>query len=868
MEVIIYQNIFIDKKNEKIHLWDDIKGYIELPLSSIRYAYRRQAGGKYKSLYGDELEKIYNFDEHDPSLFESDVNLEMKALLDVYEGNDEPSIGHRIVIIDIEVDSTGGFPNVDVGDRTITAIALYDQVGDHYYSFVLDPEGKVTDNNKGNVETRSFRNEERLLLTFLDKWEEIKPTIVSGWNSSGNGKTTFGFDIPYIFNRIRAVLGKKESYRLSPIKIVYQNKFNKKMVVAGISCLDYMELYKKFVGVMKSSWSLANVAKDEELKHQKLTYKGSLTDLYKNDIHRYVEYNLTDVMVVVELDKKYDFIYLARSVCHKGHVPYEWFQMSSRFIDGAILMYLRRHNLVGPNKPVGGREEYEEMEKSDEKFIGAYVKEPVVGLYDWIYSSDITSLYPSTIITLNISPETKVGKIEGWNREEFESGNIPLVRIGDQSYSAADFKKMIANYTFSISSNGMVYRQDLMGVVPTILDLWFKERLEYRAKAAQFAKDGDKEQEAFYDRRQKRQKIFLNSVYGTLGLPIFRFYDRDNAEAVTISGQEIIRSAERMVNDTYVTKFKAKGIEPPTQDFVKYIDTDSLYASSLPLAQLEGNVKDMTQFTIELVTEISDKINRFYAYMIPRVFNVAPEKNRIKIVPDVIAEKALWIAKKRYAMLKVYDMEKKKPVKDKNGLTGKLEVKGIDVVRSSYPASFRKFSAWVIDAILRSVPREEIDEKIMHYEETIESCSVFDLAKTSSVKFISQKRDINYNPPGRKLFEFVLKSSAQVKGALCYNDLLKVWKLDKQYEKIGNSEKIKWIYLLPNEFFIEQLAVKADDTDPDQILEFFTNNIDRNKMYERELRSKLEEIYSAIGLKMPNRGSQLAEKMFDFSEEF
>ena len=181
------------------------------------------------------------------------------------------------------------------------------------------------------------------------------------------------------------------------------------MTIAGVSCLDYIDLYKKFLGVMKSSYALANVAKEEELVNQKLTYKGNLMDLYKTDIHRFVEYNLVDVKVVVELDKKYDFIHLAQTVCHKGHVPYEWFQMSSRFIDGAILMYLRRHNLVAPNKPIGGREEYEEMAAAGEDgFTGAYVKEPIPGIYDWIFSADITSLYPSVIMTLNISPEQKV----------------------------------------------------------------------------------------------------------------------------------------------------------------------------------------------------------------------------------------------------------------------------------------------------------------------------------------------------------------------------------------------------------------------------------------------------------------------------
>lgn len=855
----MYQNIFVDKKEWKVYLWDDTKGLLTFPYP--RYAYRRKIGGSYKSLYGDELEKITNFDSQDPTLFESDVSPEMRVLIDRYEDSDDPSKGHRVVVIDIETSTEGGFPDITKGDKTITAIALYDQMGDRYYCYVLDPDGKIPCSTVGNVTTESFRCEENLLNSFLNRWDEIRPSIVTGWNINF-------FDMPYIFNRIRAVLGKMAGYRLSPIGTAYQNKYNRKMIIAGVAQLDYIDLYKKFLGVMKPSYTLANVAKDEELKQQKITYKGNLMDLYKNDIHRFVEYNLCDVKVVVELDKKYDFIHLAQAVCHKGHVPYDWFQMSSRWIDGAILMYLRRNGRVAPNKPVGGREEYEEMqEEGEEGFVGAYVKEPVPGLYDWIYSADITSLYPSTIMTLNISPETKVGKIEGWSREAFDKGQLQSILVGDQSYPLADFKRMIDNNKFSISSNGVVYRQDVVGVVPTILDMWFKERVEYRNLEKKYSDAGDKDQEGFYKRRQLRQKIFLNSVYGVLGLPIFRFYDRDNAEAVTLCGQEIIKGAERIVNDFYNKHISEKTGKPCEVDHVVYIDTDSNYISALPMAKVDGVAPEkMVDYTIELSKTITDRINKFYSYMVPRVFNVAPVHNRIKIVPDVIAKKAMWVAKKRYAMLKVFDMEKLKPVTDKKGEVGKLEVKGIDTVRSSYPAAFRKFMGEILDNLLRGTEREILDEKIMSFEEEIDKHSIYDLAKTSSVKFISQNGENNYNPKSRRTFQFILKTPAGVKAALAYNDFVKIWGLEKMVEPITHGAKVKWVYLLPNDFGVEQLAMKADDTDPDQILEFITTHIDRRKMYNRELHKKLEEFYTCVGWKYPNRGSQLASKVFDFSE--
>jgi DNA polymerase elongation subunit (family B) len=855
----MYQNIFIDKKRKDgtkiVHLWDDEKGYVQFEFPV--YAYRRSQTGTYKSLYGDTLEKIQNFDFNEPDLFESDLQPELRVLLDAYEDSDEPSQGHRTIVFDIEVDITGGFPIIELGDKAITAIALHDSLTNQYFAYILDPEKKIADGTHEDTTIISFREEASLLTSFLNKWQEIGPTVVTGWNSNY-------FDVPYLYNRIKVVLGKDAAYSLSPIGVAYQNKYTKRMVIAGVSCLDYLELYKKFLGIMRPQYSLGAVAKIEGLKNQKLTYKGSLTDLYRDDLARYVEYNLVDVKIVVELDEKYDFNYLARSVCHKGHIPYEWFQMSSRFIDGAILMYLHRHNMIAPNKPVGGREEYAEMEKEGEDgFIGAYVKEPVPGVYDWICSADITSLYPSVIMTLNVSPETKIGKIRDWDYTRYHKGEIPVVNVGAAVYTKDEFDEILADQKIAISSNGIMYRQDMQGVVPTILDLWFNERIEYRDLAKQYKKDGDVVKAAFYNRRQLRQKIFLNSVYGTLGLPIFRFYDKDNAEATTVSGQTIIRSAEKLVNMIYHQKFEAAGIEPPEQDFVKYIDTDSVYISAVPLAMCEETYPtDMKQFTIGAITEVAGKINDFYKVMVPKVFNVSKDKNRINIIGDVVAKKAMWMAKKRYAMLKVFDMENMMDVTDKDGNEGKIEVKGIDTVRSSFPAAFRVVASKVLDMLLRGSEKVDIDELILVFEDNIENVPILDLGKGTSVKFISQKGDNNYNPSGRKVFQFEKKTPIGVKSALAYNDLLTIWGLDVQYEKVLHGQKIKWVYLIPNEYGINSLAVKGDETDPDVILDMMEKYIDRGAMYNAELKSKVSEFYKVKKWDYPSRGTQMAVDFF------
>jgi len=836
----------------------------QYPITDFRYAYKKSDIGCYVSLFGDKLERITSYDDNDPTLFESDLNPEMKILLDLYPNNDDISKGHRILIYDIETSTEGGFPDVMQGDKAITAIATYDYTGDKYYSLILDPDKKVKNKTVGNEITKSFSTETELLTYFINLWTNINPTIISGWNINF-------FDNPYLYNRAKNVLGKSAVYKLSPLGQVYQNLYTKKMVIGGVSSLDYIDLYKKFCEKMKSSYSLANVAKDEELKHQKLTYKGNLDTLYKTDIDRFVEYNLVDVKVVVELNEKYDYINLALGVCHKGHIPYEWFQMSSRFIDGAIVDYLHANKLIAPNKPAGGREAYEEMENSDDEgFEGAYVKIPTPGIYEWVCSADITSLYPSVIMSLNISPDTKIGVVKDWDWNSFNNGNIKEINLNGMLYTIDEFNIMMLNHSISVSSSGVVYKMNKLGVIPTILDKWFSERVEYRKLAKKYAKEGNKEMAAFYNRRQLRQKIFLNSVYGVLGLPIFRFYDIDNAASVTSTGQTIIKYAEQVVNDLYVKKFNKYKVTPPKNDFIIYVDTDSNYFSTKELGKLE-NIKEeeMTDYTIKFVTEAADRINKFYEYMVPKVFNVSPSRNRIKIVPDVIAERSIWIAKKRYAMLKVYDMETMSVVKDKQGNIGQVKVMGIDTVRSSYPKFFKSVVGKVLEDILRGKDLLLIDEEIMEMEEKIPSIDAIDLAKTSSIKFISRKGDKHYSPKGRDRFDIVKGAPITAKSGNNYNDLLNIWKLNKQYDLIRHSDKCKWIYLLPyNPYAIDCVAFKGDDTDPDKLLEFIAQYVDKNKMYERELKSKLLEIYSAINRQLPNRGSQKALKTFDFSESW
>jgi len=847
----MYQNIYIDKKNDDVHLWDDDKGYIKFKLP--KYAYRKKSGGRYRSVYGDELEKVTNFSRNDPSIFEGDVSPETRVLIDAYEGSDEPSKGHRTIFFDIEVSTEGGFPVIEEGDKEITAIALYDNITKIYTAFILDTEGKLQDSETDTTIIRSYSNEESLISHFMNKWEEIQPTIITGWNIDG-------FDVPYLYNRIKRVMGASFAKRLSPIKECFYNTYSKRMVVAGISCMDYMTLYQKFSGKNEPSYALGAIGK-KVVNIEKISYTGSLNDLYKADINKYIEYNLNDVKIVVALDTKLQFIDLARRICHTGHVGYEQFGTSSRYLEGAILMYLRRHGRVAPNKPLEGREEYEQrLEDGEEGFEGAYVKDPIPGRYDWVFDLDLTSMYPNIIISLNISPETKIAKVENWNAEDFVRGKLTEVILSGQKYSSQEFNEMLIKNNFSVASNGAVYRlateDGQEGTIPSILIKWFNERKEMRKSAKKYADEKNWEMYEFYDQRQKVQKILLNSIYGCLGLPVFRFYDKDNAEAVTLSGVSIIKTANMAINQHYKNVI---GADANGKDYVIYVDTDSCFASALPIIQKTmpdidmNDEKQMTEAILKVTGETQTYVNQMFDIMAKRLFNVT--RHRFDAKQEVIAKSSFWLAKKRYCQFIV----------NKGGVEcDELEVKGIDVVRTSFPAKFRVFMKSFLVDILKNVDEKTISKNILDFKAAMKDYSIIEIAKNTSVKFYSLDKKRDYNPKSRQPFQIISGTPAQVKAALVYNDLLAQYGLIKIIPPILHGQKIKWVYVKPNQYGVECMAMKADGTDPQQILDFIEKYVDRDAMYEQELKSKLIEFYNVVNWQYPNENWEAASKFFEF----
>ena len=823
-----------------MHIWDDKFGHQTFRYK--KYAYVKNRAGTFTSLYGDKLKKINTWEKDQPELFESDVNPEIRVLVDNYTNSDDVSVGHRTMIFDIEVEVTDGFPDPKKAANKITSIGFNDPILEKYFCYVLDPTDKL---ELGESRTKedgdtivSFYDEYDLLNAFFKKYMEIQPTILTGWNVEF-------FDINYLYNRAIQVVGREVANLLSPIGQVQWSDFSKRYKIAGVSVLDYLALYKRFTFSERSSYRLDAIG-EYEVGEKKVAYDGTLNELYENDLDKFVQYNLQDVKLVKKIDDKLDFIGIARGLAHLGHCPYEDVFMSSRYLEGSILVYLKKKSIIAPNKPSRPRK------FSNDKFVGAYVQDPQKGKHEWVYDLDITSMYPSCIMSLNISPETKLGKIEGWNPEEF------LNKKNKKTYSVTQGEKILGRFTevelqkfldgkeVGVATNGVMYRSDKDGLLPALLRKWFDERVEYRKLSKKFYEDGDIAKSEYFDRRQYLQKVLLNSLYGVLGLPVFRFYDLDNAEAVTYTGQSLIKFTKKIANSFYNKELG------DTKDHCIYIDTDSVFYSATPLVKKrfpELDIKDvdkMSKAILQIADEVQLYLNNGYNYFAKKFCNL--NKHRFDIKQEVIAKSGLFVTKKRYGLKIINDNGKK---------VDKMMVKGLDTVRSSFPTAMKEMLSKVLDDILMDVPKEQLDKFIINFKNSMKLMDFNKIAIPTSVRGIKKYRVKD----GNLFNSYKLGTPVHVKSAIFYNDLLKHLKVSKRYSEIFDGEKIMWVYLKPNSLGLETVAYKGYE-DPPEILDFIRQFINPNKLYKQALHKKIMMFYQALNWDEPTDASKTIERFF------
>lgn len=817
---LIGDHIYYRGYDNGIEIKDKIKYKPTLFTHSIKKTQYKTLDGRYlASTTFDSVRAMRNFVNNykDVEGFEyfGNVNPVYQIISDIFlEDEIEYDISKvKLYILDIETTAESGIIDAQTALEEILLITLQDYNTKETITWGSRPFNKNLDNHN-YIECE---NEIELLASFLDFWEENYPDIISGWNISS-------FDLPYIVNRICRIFGENEAKRLSIWKklnsypVTINDRVEIQYELSGISTLDYLLLFKKFAFINLENNRLDTVAqhvlKEKKLEH---TEYETFKDFYTLNFDLFIEYNVQDCSLVRRLEEKLCLIQLAFTLAYQSKVNLEDVFSQGRMWDGIIYNYLRRQNIVIPMKK-------QNAEKT-EKFKGAYVKEPQVGKFKYVCSLDLASLYPSLIRTYNISPETLVND---WN------SYVSVDKILNEEFKISQEHK---NYT--ICPNGSMYRKDVQGFLPKIMEKMFNERSVYKKKMLQAQSLNEKEPSekleadiVKYKNYQQALKICLNSAFGSLGNSYFRFYDIRNAEAITYAGQIVIKWIEKKLN-TYLNKVAGtEGV-----DMTLAMDTDSTFLNFNPIVdKIFGDKKPSELEIIDFLTKVCDGVLQEY---IDKSFDQLCEvtnayQNCLHMKREKICSSALWRKKKNY-ILNVWDNEGVRFSEPK------ITMKGIEAVKTSTPAFCRGAIEKAIKIIMNGTENELINyikkTKSEFYKLTPEDIS-FPSGLSNMDKYASNDKIYGKSTP------------IHTRGALLYNHYVKVLKLTKKYSLIQNGEKIKYCYLkLPNPIR-EDVISYIRNLPPELGLHKY---IDYDTQFEKSFVQPLKSLLDIIGWGLEKR---------------
>lgn len=734
----------------------------------------------------------------------------------------------NIAIIDIETGEVpgGGFPDPYKAEAPITAITIIYPNQNKIYVFGC---GEYV--SKENEMYVNCKDEWTLCKKFLMLWIAKCPDVVTGWN-------TEGFDIPYIINRLRKLLGEEETNKLSPWNNIQERTNNVngkefiKYTILGVSSLDYIELYKWYApgGKSQESYKLNHIA-SVELGDEKVSYEeyGTLQKLYEENFQKFIEYNIKDVLLVMRLDEKLKLLELALTLAYDTKTNYEDVFAQTRMWDALSYSYLLEKNIIVPPK---------ERKEKDSMFEGAYVKEPQIGLHDWVASLDLNSLYPHLMMQYNISPETLI-EPRDYTQEmkDVLSQGVTVEKLLNKSIDLSNLKDV------TITPNGQFFTTKFQGFLPKMMEEMYVDRKKFKKKMIESQKEYEKESDrsklfdiekkiARNNNLQLAKKVSLNSAYGALGSQFFRFYDLRMALAVTKSGQLSIRWIEKKLNE-YMNK-----LLKTEKDYVIASDTDSIYLDLNGLVSKIMPKEKNTDVIIEFMDKIcEDKIQPFIDKSYSELATyVGAYQQKMQMKREALANKGLWTAKKRY-ILNVYNNE---------GVAYKephLKIMGLEIVKSSTPSIVREKMKEVIKLVMNN-SEEEVQNYIQKFRDEFKKSQPEDISFPRGVNGLR-----NYSDSSSI---YKKGTPIHVKGALLYNHHLKKMNLDKKYPLIQESEKLKFTYLkTPNPFMDTVISF------PGKLpTEFGLDKyIDYDLQFEKTFLDPIEVILNCIGWRTENQSS-------------
>ncbi|HQQ39690.1 MAG TPA: DNA polymerase domain-containing protein [Bacilli bacterium] len=844
----------------------------------------------------EELVKLYSTPKDSYNLFkenryvtgEADVSPEVRFVVDNFSDYEYPlSIEPRVFYLDIEAYSPDNkMPSFLNNKATINAITVYDNYTNRYYSWFLLNSSKSEKNvdslkkkllketeNFGEVEALYFSNPKRLLASFVQFVEKNYPDIITAWNSK--------FDIPYIVRKVYDYFGMNGLKQLSPfnsyssrVKFALEKEIDLKedAVIPGIDILDMMELYKKYNMSQKASYALKAISEEELSDESKLIDEDSnVLTLYNDNFEAFCKYNIQDVRLMVLLEDKLKYINLAIMIRNISKINFQDVFYETRILDNIFLMEAvnRRNsgtwNYILPSKP---------LDTVKQKFLGAYVKPTLKGLYKWVADLDFTSLYPSIVKTFKMSNESLVGCVnpfqeivlysisKEFNTDDYDyivkemfpkyvNYNPNLIKHNSDTLkntkidieytpvysnknnprefeSIKTFMKWLKENNYCFLPNGAVFDQSKEDpiVAKVIADLMLS-REKYKKLMFENKEKKNEEKAKMYKIYQNAFKIINNSVYGATASERFRLFNLHIAEGITTSGQLLIRLSTFLCNKYLNEIAKTKNI-----DYVITNDTDSIIFTLQNIVDYDVNIKDS-----KILTEIADYSKQCQDYINNSIINVCKnifyktkaniQNNYLHIKNEWLSNSGLFVAKKAYAVHRILN---------EGHIVDEVVPTGIALKRSSTPKAYKPFLSKILNEILDFKDKKEIDKLI------IEECN--------NIKNNYSLRDISLPISVNNIDSYKKNLPVHIRGARLWNDYFAESDMDKI-----NTGKINYIYVkkwAKNELNIKKeyvisvpMNTKYWKLIEDEI------EVDYDKMKERLIVKPVESFYQALGWEIP-----------------
>jgi DNA polymerase elongation subunit (family B) len=846
----MYQAIYYDYKTRNCYLRDDKEGWLDFKFRPTLYRrVKHQTDTSLPILTGGWAEPTTDYDYDDPDLLEKDIDKELHVLRDLYYENEESvPEWHNIVYLDIEIEM-GGALTMDYirqAPSKLTSISIIDTTAKQKYCFIVDTAGELSEAEVNNTFIVPCKSEKELIVRFLKQWKVSDPTIVSTWNGEY-------FDIPYLYNRIRTVMGLQYVNMLSPIGIVdYRerpevNAFQIK--IAGVNHLDYILLHKKYITKEEPSYKLGEIGlKYAELG--KIEYTGNLNTLFKDDINKFIEYNVRDVEIIEALETNLQFINLTVLISHICNIPYGAIYYQTYLGEGALLKYLKQEKIVSPNKPSNTNPNLIDPGR----YAGGYLLDPIPGLYFDVIDLDFTSLYPSIAKTLNISIETVIGRIKCNNFlyeenltldtiKKKDSNEIITIELFDRinyklkekELTVGKFIEILETNKFSLSACGVIFDTRMDSSAKIVLQKWFDKREHYRGLMKDAGKKGDKFHSRLYKNYQQAFKILQNGLYGCYAKPTWRYADgyKMCSTSHTTTGRRLTQESIKFVNNKINDELTTQGV-----NYITASDTDSMYIQVGKIVDKrfgKGIVdEDRINKIVEIATEIQDESNTNLDILTRELFNVEG-KHFFQLKQEVVLKSALWTGKRRYAMYVVYDQGVRKD---------EMDFKGLELMKSNMNKMFKKFGESLIKDILFGKTKQEINEQILTFYKSLADKDIREVAKPIG---LNKLNDYIERPatPSEIFSKYKLGTPAHVKAALRYNDLLKFKGHDKKYPSLILGDKIFYANLVDNPYKIETIAIPNDKVPP-EIETFIKTYIDTAEIFESLLLNKLNGLFEDL----------------------